>query len=184
MMRSRMRVFAVVLALTAVPLVGIDARQAGKVSGTLVVNGKKIPVQHISAVTYDTASQGRMVSVLVSDKPADPAKFREYTRIGPGERYVPGMITGAWVTMHVDDKAFSGFQFTIDPKQRLLLNDVLVGTRNDNFSILDDYLVLELKTLTPRVTGRLRTKDAIVDLGSQKVGIDLTFDAPLSEVGK
>ena len=47
------------------------AAQAGKVSGTLVVNAKKFALQHISAVSYDTA-QGRMISVLLSDKPADP----------------------------------------------------------------------------------------------------------------
>ena len=182
-MRSQMRVLAVAFFATVMSLTWVAA-QAGKVTGTLVVNGKKVPIQHISAVTYDTASQGRMVSVLVSDKPVDPKKFQEYTRIGPGERYVPGMITGAWVTMHVDDKAFSGFQFTITPKRSIMLNDVLVGTRDQNFSILDDYLVLELTSLSPRVAGRIRTKDAVVDLGSEKVGIDLTFDAPVAEVGK
>ena len=171
----------VVMACGAVALM---QAQAGKVSGTFVVNGKKVPVQHISAVTYDTASQGRPVSVLISDKPVDPKKFQEYTRIGPGERYVPGLITGAWVSMHVDDKAFSGFQFTIDAKGRIMLTDVLVGTRDDNFSILEDYLALELTSTSPRVAGRIRTKDPIADLGSQKVGLDFTFDAPVSVVGK
>ena len=158
--------------------------QSGKVSGTLVVNGKKVPIQHISAVSYDTPSPGRLVSVLVSDKPADPKTFREYTRIGPGERYVAGLITGAWVTMHTDDKAFSGFSFTIDAKRRIILNDVLVGARDDNFSVLEDYLVVELTSLTPRVTGRVRTKEAVVTLNTEKIGMDLTFDAPVVEVGK
>jgi hypothetical protein len=174
---------AAALAVT-VALVSSVAAQAGKVSGSLVVNGKKIPVQHVSAVTYDTASQGRMISVLVSDKPPDPKTFREYTRIGPGERYVPGMVTGAWVAMHADDKAFSGFHFTIDGKRRAMLSEVLVGGRNNNFGILEDYLVVEITSVTPRVVGRLRTKDAVTDLGSTKVGIDLTFDAPVVEVGK
>jgi hypothetical protein len=182
-MRSCMRTLTAVFLGTVVSLTWVAA-QTGKVSGTLVVNGKKIPIQHISAVTYDTASLGRMVSVLVSDKPADPKKFQEYTRIGAGERYVPGIITGAWVTMHVDDKAFSGFSFTINPKRAIMLNDVLVGTRDQNFSILEDYLVLELTSLSPRVAGRLRTKDAVVELNTEKVGIDFTFDAPVAEVGK
>jgi hypothetical protein len=65
-----------------------------------------------------------------------------------------------------------------------MLNDVLVGTRDQNFSILEDYLVLELTSLSPRVAGRLRTKDAVVELNTEKVGIDFTFDAPVAEVGK
>ena len=175
----RQLVGAGLVALCAIAL--IEA-QAGQVSGTFTVNGKPVKLTNISAVTYDTASQGRMVSVLASDKPADSKKFQEYTRIGPGEKYVPGMITGAWVTMHADDKAFSGFQFTFNADQKLILNDVMVGTRDQNFGIIEDYLVLELKSMTPRVIGRIRTKDPVVDLGSQKVGIDLTFDAPVSEV--
>jgi hypothetical protein len=155
--------------------------QSGHVSGTFTLDGKPVKLTAITAVTYDTASQGRMVSVLASDKPADAKKFKEYTQIGPGEKYVPGMITGAWVAMQAEDQ-LSGFQFTFNSEKALILNDVLVGRRNDNFSIIDDYLVLELKSVTPRLVGRLRTKDPVVDLGSQKVGIDLTFDTPVSEV--
>jgi hypothetical protein len=68
-----------------------------------------------------------MISVLISDKPANPKTFQEYTSIGAGEKYVPGIVTATWVAMHSDDKAFQGFSFTIDPKQRVMLNDVLVG---------------------------------------------------------
>lgn len=160
------------------------AAQTGTVSGTLVVNGKKVPVQQVFAVTYDTPSPGRLVTVMVSDKPVDPKTFQEYTRIGPGERLVAGMITGALVTMHAEDKLFSGFQFTFDQKQRLVFNEVLVGTRDDNFSLPDDSLVLEVKSVSPRLAGRIRTKDAVADLGSQKVGVDLTFDVPVSAIGK
>ena len=122
--------------------------------------------------------------MLVSDKAVDPKKFAEYTRIGPGESYVPGLVTGAWVTLHADDKALSGFQFTIDKKKRLMLNDVLVGARSDNFSVIDDELVLELTSTTPRVVGRLRTKQPVIEAGSVKLGIDLTFDAPVVSIGK
>ena len=58
----RMRAMAVVLSVIVVAT--LEA-QSGKVSGTLVVNGKKVPIQHISAVSYDTPSPGRLVSVLV-----------------------------------------------------------------------------------------------------------------------
>ena len=176
----------VVVAVVMVALVGatlIEA-QAGKGSGTMVVNGKKFTFQNISAVTHDTASQGRMISMLLSDKPVNPKAFLEYMRIGGGEKYVPGIVTGAWVTMHSDDKALQGFSFTIDPKRPVMLNDVLVGSRSDNFSILDDYLVLELTSTSPRLVGRIRTKDAVVDLGSQKIGLDFTFDTPVMQLGK
>jgi hypothetical protein len=176
----RQLVGAGLVALCAIAL--IEA-QAGQVSGTFTVSGNPVKLTNISAVTYDTASQGRMVSVLASDKPADAKTFQDYTRIGSNQKYVPGMITGAWVTMHADDKAFSGFQFTFNSEQKLILNDVMVGgTRDQNFGIIEDDLVLELKSVTPRLTGRIRTKDPVVDLGSQKVGIDLTFDAAVSEV--
>ena len=172
--------------LLSLPLMAVTTTetQSGKASGTLVVNGKKVPIQHAYAVAYDTPHLGRVVSVLLSDKPMNPKLFQEYTRIGPGERYVPGIVSGAWVTMHVDDKAFSGFHFTIDAKRQAILGEVMIGSRDDNFGVMDDVLVLEAKSLTPQVAGRIRTKDAVADLGSTKVGIDLTFDAPVVTIGK
>jgi hypothetical protein len=165
-------------------LAGPTWAQTGTVSGTLVVNGTKVPVQHVTAVTYDTPSPGRLISVLVSDKPADPKTFQEYTRVGPGERYVAGIVTGAWVTMHAEDKAFSGFSFTLDKQNRPILNDVLVGKREDNFSILDDYLTVEVTSRTPRLVGRIRTKEPMIELNTETAGIDLTFDVPVEEMGK
>jgi hypothetical protein len=157
----------------------------GKVSGTLVVNGTTVPVQHITAVTYDTPSPGRLISVLVSDKPADPKAFQEYTRIGPGEKVVAGIVTGAWVAMHAEDKALSGFSFTLDKENRVILDDVLVGqSRDDNFGILDDYLVVDVTSRTPRLIGRIRTKEPLLELNTEKVGLDLTFDVPVAELGK
>jgi hypothetical protein len=165
--------------------VATAADPTGKVSGTLVVNGTTVPVQHVTAVTYDTPSPGRLISVLVSDKPADPKTFQEYTRIGPGEKVVAGLVTGAWVTMHAEDKALSGFSFTLDKENRVVLDDVLVGkSRDDNFSILEDYLVVEVTSRTPRLVGRIRTKDPMLELNTEKVGLDLTFDVPVAELGK
>ena len=183
MTNSRLIPYALVLTF---PLFAVTTvvTQSGKGSGTLVANGKKVPIQHASAVAYDTPNLGRVVSVLLSDKPPDPKTFQEYTRIGPGERYVPGMITGAWVTMHVDDKAFSGFNFTVDAKGQIKLAEVLVGSRDDNFGVLGDVLVVEITSTSPRFVGRIRTKDPVADLGSTKVGIDLTFDAPVMTLGK
>jgi hypothetical protein len=61
--------------------------QSGTVSGTFAVNGKDVRLQHISVVTYDTPSQGRLISILASDKPPDHKKFVEY--VGPDEKPVP-----------------------------------------------------------------------------------------------
>ena len=179
---SPVRFVAIALML---PLVSVIAQtQSGKVSGTLTVNGKKLQIRHVSAVTYDTPNLGRVVSVLLSDNPVDPKKFQEYTRIGPGERYVPGLVTGAWVTLHVDDKALSGFHFTVDAKDQVKLAEVLVGTRDDNFGVMDDALVFEATSKGPRLAGRIRTKDPIADLGPAKMGIDITFDAAVVPLGK
>ena len=160
------------------------AADSGKVSGTLIVNGTKVPVQHIMAVTYDTPSPGRLISAMVSDKPVDPKAFAEYTRIGPGEKYVAGIVTGAWVTLHAEDKALSGFTFTLDKDNKVILDEVLVGTREDNFGILEDYLVVEVTSTTPRLAGRIRTKEPMIELNTEKVGIDLTFDVPVAALGK
>jgi hypothetical protein len=183
MINYRLRPFASLVILLLIAATTTET-QSGKASGTLVVNGKKVPIQHAYAVTYDTPNLGRVVSVLLSDKPMNPKMFQEYTRIGPGERYVPGLISGAWVTMHVDDKAFSGFHFTIKDKSQATLGEVLIGSRDDNFGVLDEVLVFEGKSLTPQLVGRIRTKDAVADLGSTKVGIDLTFDVPVVTIGK
>jgi hypothetical protein len=161
------------------------AGDAGKVSGTLVVNGTTVPVKHITAVTYDTPSPGRLISVLVSDKPVDPKTFQDYTRIGPGEKVVAGLVTGAWVAMHAEDKSLSGFSFTLDKQNRVILDDVLVGkSREDNFGILEDYLVVEVTSTAPRLVGRIRTKEPMMELNTEKVGLDLTFDVPVAELGK
>jgi len=36
--------------------------------------------------------------------------------------------------------------------------------------------VIELKSTSPRLVGRIRTKTPIVDTGSTKAGLDATFD--------
>jgi hypothetical protein len=74
-------VMALATALLAVTTIGA---QSGTVSGTFAVNGKDVRLQHISVVTYDTPSQGRLISILASDKPPDHKKFVEY--VGPDRR--------------------------------------------------------------------------------------------------
>lgn len=172
------------LSATALALVTLTVmtQAPAKVTGTLAVDSTKVVLSHAHAVAYENPSQGRLVSVLLSDRPVNANTFAEYTRIGSGERYVPAIVTGAWTALHLE-KAFSGFSFTVDANRRLFLNDVLIGGQGGRFTLVEDLLVLELASLTPRVTGRIRTKEPVVDVG-RKVSLDVSFDAALTTIGK
>ena len=79
---NRVRLIAIALML---PLLSLVAQtQSGKVSGTLTVNGKKLQIRHVSAVTYDTPNMGRVVSVLLSDNPVDPAVHHVHVHMKSG----------------------------------------------------------------------------------------------------
>ncbi len=160
----------------------LAAQTPGSATGTLTVDKTKVTLASASAVSYPGGT-GRFVSVLLSDKAANPKTFAEYTRIGTGERYVPGTFEGAWAAMHME-KAFSGFSFSIDTQNRILTNQILVGGQDKMFSLSPDDLVLEVKTSSPRITGRIRSKEAVLDLGEHKVSLDATFDVVVTEAGK
>ncbi len=156
--------------------------QALPVTGTITVGATKIPAKSISAIAY-TGGLGSLVSVLVSDKPADKKEFLDRTRVGANEPLVPGIFEGAWKSLFME-KALSGLSFTVNGDGKLLTNEFLVGGQDDAFSIFDDDLVLELKSATPRLVGTLRTSAPMVEAGDHKVGVDLTFDVAVSEPGK
>ena len=153
--------------------------QTGKVSGTVSVGAKKLAFEQVFAVAYDTPI-GRTVSVLFSDRPVNQKKFREYTTVSPGQPYVSGLITGAFVTLHDDDKELSGVVLTIDAKRSPSVEMLVTGPAN-RVGILDFNLDFQLTSLTPRVVGRVRTKEPV---GDEKVSIDLTFDAPVTALSK
>src|SRR5688500_13611694 len=137
-------------------LVSAGHGQGGKVSGTVSVGGKKLVFEQVFAVAYDTPV-GRTVSVLFSDKPVNQKKFREYITLGAGQPYVSGLITGAFVTLHDDDKELSGVVLTIDAKRSPGVEMLVAGPAN-RIAILDFDLDFQLTALTPRVAGRVRTK--------------------------
>ena len=118
--------------------------------------------------------------MLFSDKPVNQKKFREYTTLAPGQPYVSGLITGAFVTLHDDDKELSGVVLTIDAKRSPSVEMLVTGSAN-RVVILDFSLDVQLTSLTPRVVGRVRTKEPV---GDEKVTVDLTFDAPVTALGK
>jgi hypothetical protein len=156
--------------------------QAPPVTGTITVGATKISAKSISAISYKGAA-GPLVSVLVSDKPADKKEFLDRTQVGPNEPLVPGIFEGAWKSLFME-KALSGLSFTVKADGKLLTNEFLVGGRDDAFSIFDDDLVLELKSTTPRFVGTLKTSTPTIEAGDHKVGVDLTFDVAVNEPGK
>jgi hypothetical protein len=180
---SLQRPFApAILFLSMVSTAALVSSQAATVSGTITVGSTKVVPKSASAVGY-TAPNGRLVSVLVSDKPADRKEFLELTKVGANEPLVAGIIEGAWKSLHFDQK-LSGFLFTIDADRKILSNEFLVGGKDDAFSIPADDLLLELTSTAPRLAGRIRTKEPILSLGSQQVGLDVTFDVAVGEPGK
>jgi hypothetical protein len=174
------RMLAIFLAL----LVGssLAAQTPAPATGTLIVNNSKVIIGSSSAVSYPGGT-GRFVSVLLSDKPANSKTFAEYSRIGPGERLVPGTFEGAWTALHME-RGFSGFTFTIDNDNHILTNQVLVGGQNNMFSLSSDDLMLEVTSVSPRFTGRIRSKQPILDLGEYSLSLDATFDVAVTPADK
>ena len=162
--------------------VALASSQAATVTGAISVGKVKVAPKFASAVGY-TAPNGRLVSVLVSDKPADRKEFLQLTKVGANEPLVAGIFEGAWKSLFFERK-LSGFVFSVNADRKILSNEFLVGGKDDAFSIADDDLVLEVTSTAPRFAGRIRTKEPILSLGTQKVGLDVTFDVPVGEPGK
>jgi len=160
----------------------LAAQKPASVTGTLTVNKTQVTLKSGSAVSYPGGT-GRFVSVLLSDKVPNKKTFAEYTNIGANERYVPGIPEGAWASLHME-KGFSGFTFSIDTRHAILTNQILVGGKDGIFTLSPDDLVLEVKTVSPRFTGRIRNKEAVLDLGEYKVSLDAPFDVMVTAVGK
>lgn len=157
--------------------------QAAKAQGTVMVGKTKVTIASAMAVGYK-APNGQLISVLLSDKPANAKEFATDTRIGPGESYVAGIFEGAWKSQHAG-KRFSGFMFTIGPKGTLMIEEFLIGGQNNTFSIGSDEYVLELKSTAPRLVGSLKTKKPSIDVGGGRtVGLDATFDVAVGAPGK
>ena len=148
--------------------------QADTVQGTVTVGTTKVTLTSGMAVSY-TAPNGQLISVLLADKPADGQEFSTDTKTGAGEPLVAGLFEGAWKSQHIGRK-LSGFTFSIGPKANIISDEFLVGGRNNTFSLGTDEYVIEIKSTSPRLIGRIKTKSPTVDAGSKKAGLDATFD--------
>jgi hypothetical protein len=152
--------------------------QGDTVQGIATVGKTRVALSHGMAVAYD-APDGRLVSVVLSDKPADAKAFAEATSVGTGQRLVPGVFEGAWKGQHLARK-FSGVTFTIGPGG-LVSEEFLVGGRNETFSIGAGEYVVQLSSRSPRLAGTIKTKAPAVDAGgSRSAGLDALFDLAVS----
>jgi hypothetical protein len=148
--------------------------QGDTVQGTATVGTARIALAAGMAVAYD-APNGRLVSVVLSDRPADAKEFAADTRTGAGEPLVAGVFEGAWKAQHLGKK-LSGVTFTIGPTG-LISEEFLVGGRNNTFSIGTDEYLLDVKTRTPRLSGTIKTRTPAVDLGGgRSAGLEASFD--------
>jgi hypothetical protein len=166
-----------IAAIVAIGLPAVTLSQAAKATGTVTVGTTKVAIANATAVGYK-APNGQLVSVLLSDKPADAKEFATDTKTGPGEPLMAGLFEGAWKSQH-GEKKFSGFVFTIGPKGNVMTDEFLVGGQNNTFSIGNDEYVIDIKSTSPRLVGTIKTKTPIVDAGSQKAGLNATFDVPV-----
>jgi hypothetical protein len=175
------RVSAVVALTIVVAATPALRGQGGTAKGTVMVDAEKVALMTATAVGFKGAN-GLMTAVLLSDKPPDAKSFAEDTKVGAGEPYVPGIFSGAWKSQHFT-KRFSGFTFTFTDAGKIVDEEILMGGKNKTFSLGSDEYVLELTSKGPKVAGRIHTKTPVVDVG-KKVGLDVTFDAPVTMLGK
>ena len=166
---------SMLLVSVGLAVVGVQLpAQGDKVQGTLTVGTTKVALTNGMAVSYK-APNGEMLSVVLSDKPVDASAFTEDTKVGPGEPLVSGTVSGAWKSQHYGKK-FSGVTFTLGPNG-VMDEEVLVGGRNNTFSIGGDEYVVDVKSRLPRLVGSVKTKTPVVDLGGGRtVALDATFD--------
>jgi hypothetical protein len=121
-----------------------------------------------------------MISVVLSDKPADAKAFAQDTTVGAGEPPVPGLFEGAWKAQHLARK-LSGVTFTIGP-EGLVSDEFLVGGRNETFSLGAGEYVLTVTSRTPRLAGTIKTKAPAVDVGGgRSAGLDALFDVAVAD---
>jgi hypothetical protein len=162
------------VAIAVVGLTHVMWAQADTVQGTVTIGTTQVTLTSGMAVSY-TAPNGPLISVLLSDKPADRQTFSADTRTGSGEPLVAGLFEGAWKSQHIGKK-FSGVTFSIGAKANVISEEFLVGGRNNTFSLGAGEYVIEVKSTSPRLVGRIRTRTPTVDTGSTKAGLDATFD--------
>lgn len=155
----------------------------GTVMGVLTLNGKKIELKHAAAYTYDsTMAPGKKnASLLLSDRPVNEKAFKENFIWGPGEPVIPGLFEGAWKSLHVSG-ALQGVAITLGPEGKVMSIAILVGGEDKVFDVMGSDLVAEVKSVAPRLVGKIRTASDPLDLGAQKLSLQASFDVPVTNL--
>ena len=91
MVRRGASAWTLAMVLVAFGLTTTALGQASKAAGIVTVAKTKVTIASAMAVGY-TAPNGQLISVLLSDKPANAKEFATNTRIGAGESYVAGIF--------------------------------------------------------------------------------------------
>jgi hypothetical protein len=153
-----------------------------KVTGKITLDKTNVVLGNVSAYTYTGLEPGKKnISFLFSDKPAEEKAFRERFAWGPGEPVVSGLIEGAWKSMQMD-KLLQGMSMTVNSDMKIMSNEILVGGKDDAFSISSSDLVFEGKQEGNKISGKVRTSSPSIDAGGKKLTIDLTFEATSVEL--
>jgi hypothetical protein len=160
----------------AVLAIAANPTTSNKVTGTITLDNTKVVPQHVYAYTYVGLEPGKKnITLLFSDKPVEEKVFKENFIWAPGEPVVSGLIEGAWKSMQME-KLLQGISMTVNSEMKIMSNEILIGGRDDAFSIPSDDLVLEAKSEGNKISGKLRTSSPTIDAGGKKLGIDLSFD--------
>jgi len=179
----RTGLFAALLALGWAALAAPPEPPKGTVTGVLTLDGKKIALKHAAAYTYDsTMAPGKKgASLLLSDRPVTEKGFKENFIWGPGEPVVPGLIEGAWKSLHASG-ALQGVAFMLGPDGKMISAVILVGGQEEMFDLMGSDLAAEVKSVAPRLVGTVRTATDPHDAGAYKVALQASFDVPATNL--
>ncbi|MFN2387206.1 MAG: hypothetical protein ABR576_13140 [Thermoanaerobaculia bacterium] len=171
------------LAFAAAAFAAPPAPPKGTVRGTLTLDGKKIELKHAAAYTYDSvvAPGKKNVSILLSDKPVSEKAFQENFFWRPGEPLVPGLFEGVWKTIHMEG-GLQGVAISFYPDQKPMGAAVLVGGQEGMFDLMGSDFVAEVKSISPRVVGKVRTATSPMEAGDHKLSLDASFDLPATNL--
>lgn len=179
----RTGLFAALLALGWTALAASPEPSKGTVTGVLTLNGKKIALKHAAAYTYDsTMAPGKKnASLLLSDRPVNEKAFKENFIWAPGEPLVPGLFEGAWKSIHMSG-ALQGVAITLGPEGKAMTVAILVGGQDKMFDVMGSDVVAEVKSVAPRLVGKIRTASDPLEAGDYKLSLQASFDAPVTNL--
>jgi hypothetical protein len=121
------------------------------------------------------------VSLLLSDRPVNEKAFKENFVWRPGEPVVPGLLEGAWKSIHMEG-GLQGVAMSFHPDQRVMGVGILVGGQDKMFDLMGSDVVAEVKSAAPRLVGKIRTASDPLEAGDHKLSLQASFDVPATNL--